>query len=579
MPKKFSEKLRAGKSVCEKYLKKFQRFITGSRNCLVNPKQDRFIYSIVKQAREYLKKHPVSTQSRILYVSGYYNVKFPRIFDSTIATALMLRGAEIRPAITGHFYPKQDIVFGGIYTGDRPRQVKRFYFFEKKVWLDLLKTNPFYLCNYRKPEDIELSENLAKQVNFQNCKEFMYQDYPAGYQAMLATINLNNLPQKFPEQPEYLEQLQIHVANIIQLYLAYNRILLEYKPTAMISDFPFYYKWGLVIHLCKKHGIPAYSIGTSERKNAFFCSSNSSAVLDSSPAWPTFSQQTISEETMKLLEEGFAKRAQGKASHFSPYPQAFRQTPDYLEFEKKIDKKRPIVFFPINVAYDIAAFQNSTVFSGLIDMLQQVTAYFNQHPEYQLILKAHPAEKFFYSFKDQRYSQYCTRSILSQYKLNDNIIFLDYNTEISTHDIIPIANLAIAFSSSATMEMTWHGKPVITVAKAHYSNKGLAYEPNSVEEFFAILNKVLSEGESSETIQKRIECAKKYYLLYYYHSQIDFGLFQGSNFEGLVEEKYTFQKLEDLLPGANKALDYFCDSVIQQLPIHGDNRWPPATFR
>ena len=36
-------------------------------------------------------------------------------------------------------------------------------------------------------------------------------------------------------------------------------------------------------------------------------------------------------------------------------------------------------------------------------------------------------------------------------------------------------------------------------------------------------------------------------------------------------------KVEDILPGKNKYLDYIANSIMRGLPILSENRWPPES--
>ncbi len=556
------------------YIQRLWRWMTGAHRAILSPSKDKKIVEIIQQVHQ--MRGNINLACNILWFPSYYNINFTRIFDILLASSLMLRGAQIQPVITGPFYPKEDTIFGGIYNHPRKKLRKRYDLLERKIWKSLLRTNLVELCQYRVPQDIALAKSISQSMVFADYPKFMFEDYSAGHKAAIATINLNNIPDVL-DDPVIAGQLREHLSNIVQLYRAYDRIFQKVKPQAVFANYPYYYQWHLAYHFSKKYKIPFYSAGISERKNTYFFSSDSEELLDSSPAWPTFAQQQLDDATQQRLQNAIQKRMYGQVAHFSPYPQPFQKTPAHADLEKKLRKDRPIVFFPVNVLYDAAVLQKSYVFANLIDMVKQVVLFMKEHPNCQLILKAHPAEKIFYRMKDTRYSQHCLKYILQDIPLSDNIIFLDYDTPISTYDLIPLATIGIVFSSSTAMEMSWFGKPVLAVAQSHYYGKGFTYEPKSIPEFFSMLTNLLQNQESPDLIQKRIELSQKYYLLYYYHSQVDFGLLQGSD-TGVVEDQWKCQSYEELLPGHNPALDYVCKAMLEQLPIHGDHRWPPATF-
>jgi hypothetical protein len=59
---------------------------------------------------------------------------------------------------------------------------------------------------------------------------------------------------------------------------------------------------------------------------------------------------------------------------------------------------------------------------------------------------------------------------------------------------------------------------------------------------------------------------------FHYYSKIDI-----MEYSWGASPHLKIQSLADLLPGKNKYLDYFIDSVIQGKPIVTENTWPPES--
>lgn len=544
---------------------------------IISVEQDKLVFEIADNVEKYIKANNIQEKTKILYIPTYYQIKYTRIFDICMALSFKLRGCQIIPVITGDFYKDEDVIFGGIYNKNRDKQIQKYDLIEKKIWKDLLKTNYCYLPNFQTDRDVLTANKISERVNITNYNDCLYQGYPVGNQANIVTLNMNNMPE-LENDPEILRQLRTHVSNIIQLMHAYKRIIDKIQPDIIFSNVPFYYKWSIPYYIAKNQGIPFYSAMMGERKNAYLFSLNSDQMLDSSPAWNSFKEQEISEATKSQMGYVIDERIRGHFAHFTPYPKQNTENEETKKLFSEISKGKPLVFFPVNISFDAAVFRDSPAFDNLNDMINNVISFFNANEQFQLIIKAHPAETLFYN-NSKDFSKYCLKNIIGNLdsKLHKNIIFLDYDSSISTYDIIPKINLGIVYTSTSAMEMSWFGKPVIAVADSHYQSKGFTYQPKSKEDFFFLINKVLSTKESNAEIQKRIELSKKYYLLFYYHALVDLKLFQGSDTGG-VENKLLFRDFKELLPGKNEALDYICDSIINKLPIYGENRWPPITI-
>jgi hypothetical protein len=546
------------------------------REFIISREQDALLRSLSREVASHLAARGPAPRVRLLYLPTHYLLTLTRMVDVIMALALRLRGADITPVLFDHLFYQQ-VFFGGLYGGNN-NEGRQYVRMENKIWQDVLKARPLSINDYYREDDAMLAKKVAQKVNIDNYREFTYDGYPVGIKAGDVAANLNNLS-KVANDADSRSQLKIHVENIIKLLKAYGRIFDEIQPEVIFSNIPFYYKWGAAYHVARKRNIPFYVGEINDRKNTIFFSCNTDKILDVSPAWPSFKTQELPREIRDRLDDLIGSRSQGEFYSYSPFPRPGQDTEDHRRFLSWLDRGKPLVFFPVNTLYDAAVYQESPAFQDALDMVRRVIAFFHEHPEYQLVIKAHPAEKLAYTTNSEVFVRSCLGPVLDTLpeKLADNIYFLDYDTKISTFDLIPLISLGILFTSSTAMEMAWAGKPVISVAATHYSGKGFTYEPGSQGEFFGLINKLLTEGEAPAIIQERIELSKKYYILYFYYARVDFNLFEGCCV-GSNPSRLRFGGYEALLPGKSASLDYICDSIINRLPIYGDQRWPPLSL-
>ena len=544
---------------------------------LISKNQDKLIKNIYKDLNKYLKNKKLKPSIKILHIPSFYHVLFTRITDIYILMALKLRGAEIVSVLTENFYKDEDVVYGGIYNENRKELIKDYDKIEKGILKNLLNIKCEHLEKHLLLKDHFEAERIAAELNLDNYRTYKYKNYEIGQQCSVITCNMNNMPEMI-NKPEYIRQFKMHAYNIIRLLNVYERIFNKVKPDVVLSNIPFYYKWGVPFSIAKNYDIPFYSAKLGEKKNSIAFTKDTDIMFDSSPAWESFKNQKLDEKTNKFIEEYIAKRIKNEVSYHFSYLKMNKNSLEFQDFFKKIDKNKPIIFFPSNIVFDAAVFVKNSIFESPIDMIKNVIIFFNMNPQYQLIIKAHPAESTVYR-ENIEFTKYRLKNIIKnlELKLNNNITFLDYDTKISTYDIIPIINIGITYTSSTEMEMAWSGKPVIACASCHNSNKGFTYEPNSIDEFFSLIQQLISREQTEEEIKQRIDLSKKYYLLYYYHTLVNFEAFQGNESDS-VEQCFKIQSYEEMLPGKNPALDYICDKILSKQPIYGDNIWPPLTL-
>lgn len=536
--------------------------------------EDYKLFNLVKTSKKY--KQNVN-KKKILYIPSYYQTIFPRMFDIIMVLALKIRGAEIIAVSVNDFFPKQDVIYGGIYNEQRKHKKQEYSYIENKIWKSLLKINLLDLKNYISPKELKIAHIASKKITIKNTQNFKFQGYPVGEKAAYATLNMNNMS-SLNEDIYIKNQLQEHAENIIKLQFAYDKLLKKLQPDVIFSEFPHYYQWHVPFFVAKKNKINFYGAVMAEKKNSLFFANNSDSFMDPSSAWDTFKLRSLNKNQLSLVEDSINNRKARKVSHSAVYPLTNEHSELTDNFFETLDQNKPIVFFPVNVLFDLAVFKKSASFIDLPEMLSYVIDFFSKNQQYQLILKAHPAERLFYTSTYKNAAKYCLANIIkdNNLKLPANVHFLDYDSKISTFNIIPKINLGIVYTSTTTMEMAWEGKPIIAVSDNHYLGKGFTNEPKSKKHFADLIHILLKYPGTETEVNTRIKLSKIYYLLYYYHGFVNFNLITGND-TSTVPNRLLFDTLQALEPGQNEALDYICDSILNNKPIFGKNRWPPLT--
>jgi hypothetical protein len=64
---------------------------------------------------------------------------------------------------------------------------------------------------------------------------------------------------------------------------------------------------------------------------------------------------------------------------------------------------------------------------------------------------------------------------------------------INTYDLIEIASLGLAYTTTVGVETAMNGIPVIVCGKTHYRGRGFTIDPNTWDEYFSALEQILSD--------------------------------------------------------------------------------------
>lgn len=543
--------------------------LKNSEYCL-NEIDDKKLKEISFFAREIFEVKYKNNSKKILYLPSYYQSIFTRALDATFILSLQIRGAEIIPVLTNLFFKNEDVIYGGIFgNNNRFDNIFNYSNIENNLLTNLLNTSPISLSAFSSIEDDKEAELIAKNAKFDNV---IFNDIDISEMAKKAVANMNNFP-AMPMEKKYIDQYYWHIYNIVRLYKSYEKIINTIKPDTIVSNCPFYYKWQIPFHLAKKNKIPFYSYMLGERENTVFWSLDSLKLFDSSECWQSFKNSGLINNYKNLVEDSIIKRKNGKISHINFAPKQNKNTDTVKSIRDKINNK-PSILFPSNILVDAVALQKSKSFNSCLEMIEETVNFFKNNPEFVCILKAHPGEKIFMKSGLNTTSLHLKNALIeNKIHLPENVIFIDYYEEISSFDLYPLISGMATYSSSTAMEISWYGKNIITAHSSHYNVSEISYVPKNKNDYLFKLKEILTNNKINFD---QIENGKTYYLLYYYFGLIDFKLIQGNDID-TIPTKLLYNRIEDLMTGKNKMLDYICNSILNHEPIFGENKWPPIS--
>jgi len=562
------------KKVVNKIKKSFLKYnnLTNIKS-LFGTDNDSILYSLGRQAREQLESFPVNERKKILYFPSYYVSDYHALSDATNILSLQVRGAEVIPVLSGYFFQKEDIIFGGVYNSDRFHSQYNYSQKENRLLTSLLMTEPISITPYLTRKDNLRADAFAQELSFDSIN-IEYNGIKIGKLAENAVVNMSMTPE-FEHTSESLEQFRCHISNLIRYIDACEQLLKTINPDVIITNFPFYYKWSIPNEIAKKMKIPVYSFFDSERPNAFSWSSESKICSDSSPCWNSYYNSNLYNKYEKIIDKAVNDRKEGNITHRAYINPSGRSTSEINKIIERMDGRNSILFSS-NVLIDAAVLFPSELFNTCFEMIKEVIQFFKENPNYCCILKAHPAEKTI----PDTYPSGCRlipALLNSGIALPENIILIDNNTKINSFDLYKIVNGLIAYTSSTSLEISFTGKKSLNALHSHYTCAGFCTVPKTKDDFFKKLTEMLSCPIDEKTSNEIIKLGKAYYFLNRFIVQTDLKLFSGDQ-ESVTPSRLLYNNIDALLPGKNEALDYICDSILTGKPIFGENRWPPITI-
>jgi hypothetical protein len=104
------------------------------------------------------------------------------------------------------------------------------------------------------------------------------------------------------------------------------------------------------------------------------------------------------------------------------------------------------------------------------------------------VIRVHPGEKLVPQAKSMGT---VVREALPE--IPNHIHLIGALDNINTYDLIEIADLGLAYTTTVGVETAMNGIPVISCGQTHYRGRGFTIDPNSWEEYFSALENVLAD--------------------------------------------------------------------------------------
>lgn len=149
---------------------------------------------------------------------------------------------------------------------------------------------------------------------------------------------------------------------------------------------------------------------------------------------------------------------------------------------------RPVVLLAANVLGDSLTLGRNIFAESMSEWITKTVQYFAKRTDVQLVVRIHPGEKIVPQAKSMGT---VVHEALTEIPSHIHVIGALDN--VNTYDLIEIADLGLAYTTTVGVETAMNGITVISCGKTHYRRRGFTLDPNTWDEYFSTLEKVLSD--------------------------------------------------------------------------------------
>jgi hypothetical protein len=172
---------------------------------------------------------------------------------------------------------------------------------------------------------------------------------------------------------------------------------------------------------------------------------------------------------------------------------------------------RPVVMLAANVLGDSLTLGRDIFASSMTEWITKTVQYFAKRTDVQMVIRVHPGEKLVPQAKSMGT---VVREALPE--IPNHIHVIGALDKINTYDLIEIANVGLAYTTTVGLETAMNGRPVISCGQTHYRARGFTLDPNSWDEYYATLGKVLSDIPTHQLNEKQTEFAWNYAYRFFF---------------------------------------------------------------
>lgn len=177
---------------------------------------------------------------------------------------------------------------------------------------------------------------------------------------------------------------------------------------------------------------------------------------------------------------------------------------------------RPLVLLATNVLGDSLTLGRNIFTVSMAEWIEKTVQYFARRPAVQLVVRVHPGERL---MKGPSMLDVVARAVP---KRPEHIHVIAPDEKVNTYDLMEIAGLGLAYTTTVGMEMAMRGVPVILAGQTHYRGRGFTYEPKTYDEYFALLDQLLADLPSYRLPQEQVELAWNYAYRFFFDFPLAF---------------------------------------------------------
>src|SRR5215211_2584123 len=286
-----------------------------------------------------------------------------------------------------------------------------------------------------------------------------------------------------------------------------------HKPDVVLIPNGLILEMGIVFRVARYLNIPAMTFEFNDQREQIWLAQNTSIMRqDTDYLVRERCRLPMTDEMYERLADlenaRRGARVWGKSKRLWQYvsAQGAEQTRKALSLDD-----RPVVLLAANVLGDSLTLGRNVFAESMSEWITKTVQYFAKRTDLQLVVRVHPGEKIVPQAKSMGT---VVREALPE--IPGHIHVIGALDNVNTYDLIEIADLGLAYTTTVGVETAMNGIPVISCGETHYRKRGFTIDPNSWDEYFAALENVLADLPVHRLIEEQTAKAWNYAYRFFF---------------------------------------------------------------
>ncbi len=178
--------------------------------------------------------------------------------------------------------------------------------------------------------------------------------------------------------------------------------------------------------------------------------------------------------------------------------------------------ERPVVLLATNVLGDSLTLGRNVFTASMAEWIAKTVQYFAARADVQLVVRVHPGERLMKGPSSLGVIHAAVPQMPAHIKL------IGPDEKVNTYDLMGLAGLGLAYTTTVGMEMAMRGAPVILAGQTHYRARGFTHEPTTYDEYFGLLDKLLTNLALYRLTPEQVELAWNYAYRFFFDFPLTF---------------------------------------------------------